>query len=496
MAINREQPSRFEAEQRQAPLVTALQQCALRSQAAFYTPGHKRGQGATQLLRELIGQKALQADLPELPELDNLLAPAGPIQAAQKLAAAAFGAEETFFLANGSTCGLQAAVLAVCQPGDRILVPRHAHRSLFTALVLAGAVPVWLQPAYDSDWDIVRGVTLAQVQRALVQHPAIKAVVLVSPTYLGLCSEVAAIARHVHQFDLPLIVDEAHGAHFGFHPDLPAAALAAGADIAVQSTHKVLSALTQASMLHVQGQRINRDRLRQALAMIQSSSPSYLLLASLDAARQQMATQGYSLMKRTLELATTARSRLSRISGLRVLSPAAVAPDRLDLTRLTVEVVGLGLNGFDADEWLHHRLGVTAELPTARHLTFIVSLGNTAADLQQLVTAFEQLTPQASHQSPPPGSPLPPYSAVPSLTPRQAFFAPTQTVPVQTALGEISAELICPYPPGIPLIFPGEKIGPEAIAYLQTILAAGGTLTGCADPSLQTVRIISSASLA
>ncbi|MFE4107511.1 aminotransferase class I/II-fold pyridoxal phosphate-dependent enzyme [Almyronema epifaneia] len=479
-------------DQNQAPLVSALQQCAQKAQAAFYTPGHKRGQGAAIDLRQLIGVEALRADLPELPELDNLFAPTGPIQTAQTLAAKAFGAEETFFLANGSTCGLQAALLAVCSPGDQVLVPRHAHRSVFAALVLSGAIPVWLQPPYDATWDVVQGTTLAQVDQAIAQHPDLKAVLLVSPTYLGVCSEVAAIAERLHLLNCPLIVDEAHGAHFGFHTELPQSALSAGADIVVQSTHKVLAALTQASMLHVQGQKVNRDRLRQALQITQSSSPNYLLLASLDAARQQMATAGTALITQTLKLAQTARSQLSRLAGLRILAPADVAPARLDLTRLTVEVAGLGLTGFAVDEWLHTQLGVTAELPSLSHLTFIISLGNTVADVDQLVLAFKQLVtqqPLAKRLTPPDLTP-PADAAVPSLSPRQAFFSPAKTVTVAAAIGQISAELICPYPPGIPLIFPGERIESAAIAYLQAIRQAGGQLTGCSDASLQTIKIV------
>ncbi|HEY9736470.1 MAG TPA: aminotransferase class I/II-fold pyridoxal phosphate-dependent enzyme, partial [Trichocoleus sp.] len=300
-------------DQTQAPLLEALTQSARRPHAAFYAPGHKRGQGIPKRLQALLGESVFAADLPELPELDNLFAPEGAIAQAQALAAAAFGAEQTYFLANGSTCGIEAAVLAACRPGEKIVVPRNAHQSVVSALILSGALPVWVQPEYDASWDLVGAVRPEAVAMALQQHPDSRAVLVVSPTYQGICSDLAGIADIAHSYGLPLLVDEAHGPHFTFHPDLPTPALAAGADLAVQSTHKVLSALTQASMLHVQGDRICRQRLQRALQLTQSTSPSYLLLASLDAARQQMALEGYSLLSETLNRVLEARSHLQHL---------------------------------------------------------------------------------------------------------------------------------------------------------------------------------------
>ena len=243
------------------PLVTALQMCAQRSDAPFYTPGHKKGQGVGRSLIHLLGSKVFAADLPELPELDNLFAPQGAILAAQELAAEAFGADRTWFLVNGSSCGVMAAILATCAPGAKILLPRNVHQSAIAGLIHSGAVPVFLQPEYDRALDIAHSITPDSVSAALTQHPDAKAVLMVYPTYYGACGDVAAIAQLAHQHGIPLIVDEAHGAHFAFHPELPIAALAAGADLVVQSTHKTLSALTQAAMLHLRGDRIDVDRV-------------------------------------------------------------------------------------------------------------------------------------------------------------------------------------------------------------------------------------------
>ncbi|WP_263974825.1 aminotransferase class I/II-fold pyridoxal phosphate-dependent enzyme [Leptolyngbya sp. BL0902] len=496
-------------DQTQTPFLSALQICAQRPQAAFYTPGHKRGQGAPARLRDLLGEAALRADLPELTELDNLFAPEGAILQAQALAAAAFGAEQTYFLANGSTCGLEAAILAVCNPGDKILVPRNAHRSVVAGLVLAGARPVFVEPEYAPDLGLALGLPAGTVAEALAHHPDARAVLVVSPTYHGMTSDLEAIAAIAHRHSIPLLVDEAHGPHFAFHPDLPAPALHQGADLVVQSTHKVLSALSQASMLHVQGNRIDRDRLQAALQLTQSTSPNSLLLASLDAARYQMATEGKALLSNTLALAQTLREQLAMLPGLRVIAPqdvAAYASVRdLDLTRTTVDVAALGITGLEADEILNDTLGVTVELPELRHLTLVVSLGNTTADGDHCIEGFRQLvarcgsaslaSPTIAASSPDilpssgPTFPSPPFT-LPPLSPREAFFAPTVTLPAAEALGHLSAETLSAYPPGIPTVMAGEEITAAALAHLATVAQQGGYVTGASDPTLHTLKVI------
>ncbi len=467
------------------PLLDMLATCAQSQNAAFHTPGHKRGQGSFKAFRELIGDRALQADLPELPELDNLFAPQGAIDEAQKLAAETFGAEQTWFLINGSTCGIIAAILAACDPGDKILLPRNAHQSAISGLILAGAVPIFLQPEYDPVLDIAHSVTPESVAIALKQHPDAKAVLVVHPTYYGICGDLSAIATLTHTAGIPLLVDEAHGAHFAFHPDFPTSAMAAGADLTVQSTHKTLSALTQASMLHVQGNRIDRDRVSRSLQLVQSTSPNYLLLASLDAARAQMASQGTELMTRTLELADRARSQLQSV----LQPPPSPGCFALDRTRLTITVSDLGLDGFTADELLHRTFGVTAEFPSPQHLTFIVSLGNTERDLDRLIQAIDRL-PVRPATAPKLRNFVQVPCSVPPLSPRQAFFAASKSLPLEQAIDQISAELICPYPPGIPVLLPGERITENAIRLLQTVLNSGGLISGCSDSTLNTLKVV------
>ncbi|MEM8640350.1 MAG: aminotransferase class I/II-fold pyridoxal phosphate-dependent enzyme [Cyanobacteria bacterium P01_G01_bin.54] len=487
-------------------LLRTIQAAAQRPHAPFYTPGHKRGVGASVALRELLGATALQADLPELPELDNLFAPEGAIAAAQAVAAQTFGAAQTWFLVNGSTCGVIAAILATCGPGDKIIVPRNLHQSVISGLILSGAEPAFVQPPYDAAMDMAYGLSNEAIALALQSHPDARAVLVLYPTYHGVCTDLAAIATLVHAHNLPLIVDAAHGAHFAFHPELPPSALSCGADLVVQSTHKTLGALTQAAMLHRQGDRVDPQRIGRALQLVQSTSPNYLLLASLDAATAQMAEQGEALMAQTLALAQQAREQLSQLTPLTkggrgdldppltLLSPPPSPQPgfaHLDRTRLTVRIDRLGQDGFTLDEQLHEQLGVTVELPLERHLTLIISLGNTADDITQLVQAFQALiqnTPTSLAKIP---FPLPPLPLSPfALSPRQACFAPTETRSLSRSVGEVCADIICPYPPGIPILLPGEVITAEAIAYLEQIQRLGGRITGLGEQN--TLQVVAS----
>ena len=484
-----------ELTQHQTPILDALQEWVNKSHAPFYTPGHKRGSGINLLLKARWGNDVFGWDLPELPGLDNLHAPDGVIGKAQDLAAITFGATQTWFLTNGSTAGVIAAILATCGEGEKIILPRNIHSSAIAGIIHAGAVPIFITPAYDSTLDLAHGITPDAIEFALERHPDTKAVMVVYPTYYGACGDLATIAGIAHSYGIPLLVDEAHGAHFGFHPDLPPAALAAGADLTVQSTHKLLGSLTQSAMLHLNSDRIDSRRISQALRSIQSTSPSYLLLASLDAARHQMALNGRALMAETIALAKIARAKIAQIDGLSVLELTQPTPGftYLDPTRLTVTVTDLKLTGFTADEILTDELGIVAELPSRQHLTFIISLGNTRADIDRLVAGFSKLATNYRQNLPlqlPPIQPPDRILTEMAISPRHASRALHVSVTSDKAIGKISAESICPYPPGIPVIIPGEIITTDALEYLRQILELGGELVGCSDPNLDTIEIV------
>ena len=484
----------FFSRQERTPLIEVLTTLKNQPNAAFYVPGHKGGQGISDPLLSLLGETVFQADLPELPELGNLFAPDEAVAKAQILASEAFGADQTWFLVNGSTSGIIAAIVATCGPGDKIIVPRNTHQSVIMGLIVSGAVPIFLNPEYDPTWDIALSITPEALETALEENFGVKAVFLVYPTYHGVCGDIGTIAAITHRHNIPLIVDEAHGAHFKFHHALPPSALSMGVDLSVQSTHKVLGAMTQASMLHRQGDRIDPQKISQALQLVQSTSPSYLLLASLDGARQQMALDGERLLTKTIELSQLAIENIKKIDKLSVLELGKQRPGfyHLDITRLTVNVTALGLTGLETDDIFREKLEVTAELPMLSHLAFIISIGNTKEDINKLIHAFKSLNHYFSSSSNCLLSSSP-HLLNPSpwkLSPRDAFFAPKQTIKIEESIGEISGELICPYPPGIPVLMPGEMITREAIDYLKQIKQLGGMISGCTDTSLQKINVV------
>jgi arginine decarboxylase len=490
--------------QEKTPILDAIREWNHKN-AAFYTPGHKRGKGISQELRSLFGESVFKADLTELEGLDSLHCPEGVIKEAQELAADIFGASKTWFLVNGSTCGIEAAILATCNHGDKIILPRNVHYSAVSGLILSGAIPIFIHPEYDSVLDIAHSITTDAVEDALAKHPDAKAVMIVYPTYYGVCGDVKAIAEICHRYNIPLLVDEAHGAHFIFHPDFPIPSLKANADLVIQSTHKTLGAMTQASMLHLQGNLIDIDRVGKALQLVQSTSPSYILLASLDAARQQMALSGKGLMTQTLQLAEDARNRITKLPLISLLSEGLLSKNlsgSLDKTRLTITVSQLGITGFEAEEILDNQLEVTPEFASMHHITFIISLGNTQQDIDDLVTAIATLV-KIRLAKIHPSTTKPQQKSSQSLwenffsienplqmSPREAFFATTKSLPLRETTGYICAEIVCPYPPGIPVLMPGEIITEGAIEYLLEIHSMGSFITASTDINNATFKIV------
>ncbi len=478
--------------QQQAPLWQALQDSAHSNQIAFHTPGHKRGRGLPAAILQHLGSALGSVDLPELPELDNLFAPEAAILEAQILAAQLFGAEQTWFLTNGSTCGILAALMTVCSPGDQIIVPRNLHTSVISGLILAGAVPIFVQPALDRHLNLAHSLSVQDIQLAFETYPQAKAILIIHPTYEGICGDVSAIATFAHDHGIPLIVDEAHGPHFGFHPQFPQSAFAAGADLAIQSTHKMLGALTQAAMLHVQGHLIDRQRLGQTLQLVQSTSPNYLLLASLDAARHQLAHGGLGLMQQVLTLASKAHTQLQHLPNYRPWDPIGSTPGciALDQTRLTIPVDPFGAQAYDLDQILIDTYHISAELITPDHLTFLITLGNTEDEIDQLLLALRDLYHPHLQPSPPTYSTYKPPISLPALSPREAYWHSSEAVPVLEAADRVSTESICPYPPGIPILLPGERIQKQDLDWLLQLKQQGGIITGCSDPRFKTLKVV------
>lgn len=478
------------------PFLAAMQSYLAEAVTPFHTPGHKFGKGAHESLQQFVGKSALSLDLTCVPGLGDLFDKRGPIQESQRQAAELYGADASYYLINGTTGGIYAMILATVGPGDKIIVPRNIHRSVMGGLILSGAIPVFVSPAIDSQLQIAMNTTAENYATAMQLHPDAKAVLLLNPTYYGVVTEIAKITEQAHQMGMVVLVDEAHGPHLHFSSALPLQAINAGADIVVQSTHKILAAMSQASILHCCRERINVARLESMLQLVQSSSPNYLLLASLESAVAQLTEAGPLLVDQSVSLAVQARERINQIGSLYCFGAEKVGQpgvSGLDATKLTVTVRGLGICGNTAETWLRQYGKVQAELSDINNVLFLVTLADDAASVNQLVAALTGLAAAFSERESTVSFPDPP-SAEPvtlaAMSPRDAALGTHKTVDFDAADGHICGETITSYPPGIPLLFPGERITSAAIAYCRAIQKQGFKILGPTDPSLLSVEVV------
>ncbi|MBC7474854.1 MAG: aminotransferase class I/II-fold pyridoxal phosphate-dependent enzyme [Candidatus Sericytochromatia bacterium] len=486
----------FMEEHKKAPLFDAMRDYIAKDMSAYHTPGHKQGKGADPEFLELMGINMLKMDLCELPEVDNLHDAVTVIKEAQELAASAFSADKTFFLVNGSTTGNNVMVMTVCDPGDKIIIPRNIHKSILGGIILSGAIPVYVPAMWDEELGIAHGVDVVALEQALIDNPDVKGVLVVNPTYYGVTTDLKKVVDLVHKYNRPVLVDEAHGAHFHFHDDLPVSALKAGADMVVQSTHKILTSMTQSSMLHVREGRVNIKRAKNVLQLLHSTSPSYVLLASLDVARRQMVLHGKELLQRTIDLADDARRRLNEIPGISCFGKEKCGKFGIydvDLTKLVINFSGIGLSGFHALDILDQKYNVQSEMATLYTVLELVTVGNDQRDLDRLVDAVRDIAEKGDFEKDlRVETKAPPIPAIPKsiMTPREAFFAPTEKVPFANSIGRVCAEIVSPYPPGIPILAPGEEITENIVDYLQLIYNHGAFINGPEDVRLHTIKVI------
>lgn len=485
--------------QSRAPFFEAVRDYTQKDMAAFHTPGHKYGQGIDPEFLALAGRNVFRMDLCELPEVDNLHDPEHVLKEAMELAAQAYGADHTFFLVNGSTCGNNTMVMSVCDPGDKILIPRNVHKSVISGVLLSGAIPVYITPTWDKELGIDHNLTPEDVEAALQAHPDVKGLFVVNPTYYGVTCNLREIAAICHRHNKPLLVDEAHGPHLRFHEGYPVSAVDAGADMVVQSTHKIIAGMTQTSMFHVNEGRVDLTRTRKVLQLLQSTSPNYVLMASLDVARRQMALQGHELLEHALQLAEWARTELNKIPGIYCFGKERIGFPGLyniDLSKVTINVSGLGISGFDCLDLLNERYGIQSEMATLTNVLQIVTFGNTQADMVRLVEAMRDIAREIHTQGVPRKlKPLVQQMDLPALpeavlTPREAFYAQTERVPFQKSAGRVCTEIISPYPPGIPILVPGERITQEIVDYIQLVYRHGGFINGPEDIRLHTIKVV------
>lgn len=475
-----------------APIVEAIAAYQEAGTVSFSTPGHKGGAGFDPALRGLLGETFGAADV-WLNTADHDTA----LGEAEALAAAAWGAERAFFLTNGSSGGNHALLLATVRPGDEVIVGRDLHQSLLTALMLTGAKPVYLTPRLHPELGLGLGIDPGDLAVAIAAHPATKLAVIVSPTYWGVTSDVAALAEVAHQRGVALAVDAAWGPHCGFHEALPPSPLAAGADAVVTSPHKLLNGLSQAAMLLIRGARIDPARVASAVTMTRTTSPLLPILASLDSCRRQLALEGEVMLGGAVSLAACARRRLQAIPGVDVLDAERLGlpPERVDPTRLAIDVAGLGMTGSAAERLLRGRFGIAPEMSDLLGIICLISPADTPSTIDRLVDAMATLAAERGVRRPLHAPVLRSAAAaatpgVQALTPREAYFARFRAVPLAEAVGEVSAEAVTPYPPGMPLLTPGEIVSPAKIDYLCAILAEGLHVRGPADPALRTLRIV------
>jgi arginine decarboxylase len=489
--------------QRAAPVLAALRVAKASRAVGFGAPGHGRGQGATPDVLRLIGREVFDADLITLKGLDDRVESLQALQKAHALAAKAWGARLCRFGTGGSTQNLHCALAAVAKPGDTVLVAANCHKAEFAAAIFAGLSPVVVPVTPDADWDLEHGVAVSALAAALDAHPDAKAVVVVSPTYFGVTSDIASLAKLCHDRHVPLIVDAAWGAAFDFHPELPKNPIRLGADVAVVSVHKTMAALSQGSALLVGGALVDPERVALAYELFETTSPSVPILASLDATRREHALHGRRIWSRVLRLARRARARLAEIDGVRVLGRERLDGDGafdLDETKITLDLSGLGVSVYDADDWLVARHGVSLGLSDARHALAVLSVGTTARDVAKLLAAVRALAREARRhperfRKPAPQAPHYRDLGVEMVTrAADAFAGPTELVAYEAAAGRVAAEIIAPAPPGVPRLIPGQRITAAHVAFLAGQREAGMFVLDPADQSERRLRVVKEAS--
>ncbi|MDP4169493.1 MAG: aminotransferase class I/II-fold pyridoxal phosphate-dependent enzyme [Bacillota bacterium] len=481
--------------QNETPLFSGLLAHAQKNPIQFHIPGHKKGAGMDPEFRNFIGDNALSIDLINIGPLDDLHQPKGIIKQAQDLAAEAFGADHTFFSVQGTSGAIMTMVMAVCGPGDKIIVPRNVHKSVMSAIVFSGATPVFIHPDIDVNLGISHGISTDSVEKALEQHPDAKGILVINPTYFGVSADLKRIVEIAHSYQVPVLVDEAHGVHIHFHEELPMSAMQAGADMAATSVHKLGGSMTQSSILNVKEGLVSAKRVQSILSMLTTTSTSYLLLASLDVARRRLVTEGNQLIGKTIDLAQSIRSRVNKIDhiycvGEEILGSKAAFD--YDPTKLIISVKDLGMTGYEVEKWLREKYNIEVEMSDLYNILCVITLGDTEVEGNILVKALEDLADECEHRAEKvePLKVLLPDIPVLALTPRDAFYAETEIIPFEKSEGRIIAEFVMVYPPGIPIFIPGEIITKENLHYLHENLEAGLPVQGPEDDELKLIHVI------
>ncbi|EOR26767.1 Arginine decarboxylase [bioreactor metagenome] len=484
----------YKLNQAETPLFDALKEYVNRDTLPFHVPGHKKGVGIDKEFKDFIGENPFKIDVTVFKLVDSLHHPTGPIKKAQELVADAYNSHSSFFSIHGTSGAIQAMILSVVNDGDKIIIPRNVHKSVTSGIILSGAIPIFMEPEIDKKLGIAHGVTPETVEKTLKENKDAKAVLIINPTYYGVATDIKKIADIVHSYDIPLIVDEAHGPHLAFSEKLPMSALEAGADICAQSTHKIIGSLTQGSLLHVKSKYVNPTRVQQILNLMQTTSPSYILMASLDCARRQIALEGRSLLEKAIELCKYTRDEINKIPGFYCFGEEVLGKPgsySFDSTKLTISSRELGITGFELDMILADKYHIQMELSDFYNVLAVGSFGDTKEGMDRLLSALKEISNDYYGKR----EPIQDFLDIPTiprkiLNPREAFYSNKTSISLKDSIGKISGEFLLAYPPGIPVLCPGEEITQEIVDYVHDLKRANLYVQGTEDLTVENIKIV------
>ncbi len=477
--------------QENAPIYEALKWYKNQRIVPFDVPGHKQGRGNTEL-REFLGEDCVSVDVNSMKPLDNLCHPTSVIKDAEELAADAFGADKAFFMVNGTTSAVQAMIMSVCKDGDKIIMPRNVHRSAINSLIITGVTPVYINPGIHGRLGISLGMAMEDIKKAIKENPDAKAIFVNNPTYYGICSNLREIVKLAHENNMYVLVDEAHGTHFYFDKRLPVSAMEAGADMAAVSIHKTGGSLTQSSMLLMKCNRIKPDYVRTIINLTQTTSGSYLLLSSLDIARRNLALNGEKIFEEVVGIAEYAREEINKIGGYYAFSKEINNGDDIydfDVTKLTINTLETGLAGIEVYDILRDDYGIQIELGDVANILAIISVGDTRYNIERLVSALSEI--KRIHEKNKKDIFDHEYiDPIVKVKPKEAFYAEKKMVLLRESEGLISGEFVMCYPPGIPILAPGELITKETIDYIEYSKKKGSLVTGPEDMEIEYINVL------
>lgn len=476
--------------QERTPLHEALENHRLERMAHFDVPGHKGGRGNKEL-KYFLGENTLKLDVNSMKPLDNLCHPVSVIKEAQELAADAFGADEAFFIVNGTTAAVQAMIMSTCKEGDKVIMPRNVHRSAINALVVCGAYPVYINPGINKQLGIPLGMSVSDVEKAIEENPDAKAIMVNNPTYYGVCSNLSEIVRMAHEKGMYVLVDEAHGTHFYFGEDMPIDAMSAGADMSAVSMHKTGGSLTQSSLL-LCASTVNSDYVRQVINLTQTTSGSYLLMSSLDIARKNLSLNGKEMFKKTVDFAEYAREEINKLGGYYAFSDELVDGDAVfafDRTKLSVHTRDIGLAGIEVYDLLRDDYGIQIEFGDIGNILAIISSGDRNLEIERLISALSEI--KRLHSQNKAGLFDHEYiNPILQMGPKEAFYSDKKSMPIMESKGQVCGEFVMCYPPGIPILAPGELITEDILSYIAYAKEKGCFMTGTQDMKIEHINVV------